>query len=165
MSYLYWIHYPDHTDISSQGYVGVSLNDKTLSMREWRHRNKTENPILPHAFAKGAILEVVEEYNDYESALARESELRPDPQIGWNIAAGGGMPPITSGPDKRIDCQYCGEDFGRRAHPKHERHCCLNPDNIKQILGGFIHHKIFLTNHRVLCQLTEGNGCMALSFL
>ena len=152
--YLYWIHHPHHTDPRTEGYIGVT-ND--LYHREWRHRNNAGNPIAYHALNKGAVFEVLEEHSTVESVLAREVELRPLPDIGWNIAAGGSIPPpftAEKGQDpefrrkvkegqnrrweelraagwtghKKIECQHCGTMIGSTMHKRHERTCKSNPD-------------------------------------
>ena len=51
---VYWIRLSEHTDISTQGYVGVSINPKK---RFSTHKNeciskKHDNPHLIYAFEK-----------------------------------------------------------------------------------------------------------------
>jgi hypothetical protein len=89
--HIYWIHRIDHTDIFSQGYIGIS--DKPLERFE-QHKSKT-NKHLSNAFLKykddikiDILLESSEKYCKHLEQL-----LRPTENIGWNIAIGGGKPP------------------------------------------------------------------------
>jgi group I intron endonuclease len=94
---LYWIHHKDHTDIFSQGYVGVSNNVK----KRWSdHAWKAQNTHLANAVAKYGWDNLVKKVvlianNDY--CLDIENKLRPTNNLGWNIVKGGGMPPSSKG--------------------------------------------------------------------
>lgn len=99
---LYWIRHKDHTDMFSQGYVGVSKNTEA---RWFRHSRYSDNQHLKAAIKKygwdNLIKEIVligEETYCYDL----EAKIRPAKQIGWNIAEGGAKPPTT---------QYRGEDY------------------------------------------------------
>jgi len=91
--HLYWLKRKVHDDITSQGYVGISKDPKS---RMWHHqRRESENPHLFHAFEKYDDIEqvIVESFESYEEAFAREEELRPMKFIGWNGNKGGFAPP------------------------------------------------------------------------
>jgi len=94
---LYWIRHKDHTDIFSQGYVGVSNNVK----KRWSdHAWKAQNTHLANAINKYGWDNLVKEVvliADDGYCLDIESKLRPTNNIGWNITFGGGMPPSTKG--------------------------------------------------------------------
>jgi hypothetical protein len=91
---IYWIHLPEHTDPSTEGYLGVSKN---FELRMTNHitdinKKKHKNPHLVHAVLKygwdNLIKDIIlsgEEAYCYEI----EEELRPKKSIGWNIAPGG----------------------------------------------------------------------------
>ena len=119
--YLYWIHLPTHTDILSEGYIGVSKHPK---QRLWEHKNCTDNPHLQHAFTKykdithTILLEGSEEY-----CYEMEEKLRPNIKIGWNINKGGTKPPI-------------GKHF-----PKGDDHPMKNLENRKK-------HSIIMTGRK-----------------
>ena len=49
MSSVYWIHHPEHTDMFSQGYIGVS---KDLKKRWNDHAKRTGNLHLKRAIKK-----------------------------------------------------------------------------------------------------------------
>lgn len=90
---VYWIHHTSHTDIFSQGYVGVSVS---LDKRMRSHKLATQNPHLRNAIQKYGWDELVKEtvlIADTEYCLAIEAKLRSADNLGWNIIKGGGMPP------------------------------------------------------------------------
>jgi len=96
---VYWIHKKDATDVTKSGYVGVSTQ---VEKRFASHKNKESgtNKYLARAIEKYGwdnlvkdILVIAEK--DY--CLGVENKLRPKEKIGWNLAAGGGYPPIITG--------------------------------------------------------------------
>jgi group I intron endonuclease len=95
-SCIYWIHLPDHTDMYSQGYIGVS-NNPTRRLQE--HKNSTDNKHLSSALAKysDSILQTVLFNGNSESCYLYEEQLRPTTNIGWNINKGGINPPSRLG--------------------------------------------------------------------
>ena len=92
---VYWIHHPDHTDMFTQGYIGVSKNIK----KRWRdHKNRAHNLHLSRAIKKygwDVLIKKVVLVADEAYCLMIESQLREKDQIGWNMVKGGGMPPST----------------------------------------------------------------------
>jgi len=97
---VYWIREQSHTDMMTQGYIGVSGNVK---QRFASHKNmeKGTNAHLRHAIQKHGWDNMVKSVllmagKDY--CLDIERKLRPTDQIGWNLTAGGGYPPVNSGP-------------------------------------------------------------------
>ena len=93
MSSVYWIHHPEHTDMFSQGYVGVS---KDLKKRWNDHAKRTGNTHLLNAIKKYGWDSLVKEVilvADEAYCLMIEAKLRAEDKIGWNIIKGGGMPP------------------------------------------------------------------------
>lgn len=95
ISSLYWIRCADHTDLMSQGYVGVSGEFKR---RMYMHSKHNENPHLRNAINKYGWDNLVKEeilIGTDEYCYEIEAKLRPQPNIGWNIAIGGGKPPIV----------------------------------------------------------------------
>ena len=95
-SSVYWIHHPDHTNMFTQGYIGVSNNIKA----RWnRHKGQTQNPYLKNAINKYGWDSLVKEIllvSTEKYCLRIESKLRSIKEIGWNIIEGGGMPPKNS---------------------------------------------------------------------
>lgn len=93
VSCVYWIRHKDHTDIFSQGYVGISENFKR---RMRHHLTKTDNPHLANAINKYGWDNLIKEQvviANKEYCLDVETKLRPITCVGWNIAIGGGNPP------------------------------------------------------------------------
>ena len=99
---VYWIHLPEHIDIRSEGYVGITNN---LKERFGRHKatarnvNRQRSVHLENAINKypDLIYDTVMQDCEMELAQLIELELRPLPNIGWNIAIGGGLPPCMKG--------------------------------------------------------------------
>jgi len=90
---LYWIRHKDHTDIASQGYVGVS---KMPKLRWNHHFSKPTNKHIKNAINKYGWENLIKEIilvGDINYCLDMERKLRPTDFIGWNATLGGGMPP------------------------------------------------------------------------
>ena len=114
MAQVYWIHLPEHTDITTQGYVGVSTNAIKRIQNHFQllEQNQHNNIHLSRAYIKydklikDILLEAEESYC-YEI----ENRLRPNYNIGWNIAPGGDKPP----PSKK------GRGKGRKLSEEHRQ--------------------------------------------
>ena len=92
---LYWIHHPDHTDMFTQGYVGIS-ND--IPQRFKAHKRKPPNTYLANAIKKygwDTLIKKVILIADRAYCLAIEKKLRSEDKTGWNLVVGGGNPPIS----------------------------------------------------------------------
>ena len=99
---VYWIHHPDHTDMFSQGYIGVS-ND--ISRRWESHKNRTQNGRLKNAiksYGWNNLVKKVILIADRWYCLMIETRLRPTNNIGWNHTFGGGCPPDATGNKHRL---------------------------------------------------------------
>ncbi len=94
---LYWICSPNHTDYNTQGYIGVTKNFD----RRMKEHQAYPNAIIKNAINKyswDALVKQPLAVNlDEELVLLAEEMLRPDNNIGWNIAKGGGKPPLPTG--------------------------------------------------------------------
>lgn len=90
---VYWIHKKEHTDILTEGYVGVTCDiDTRLEFHTKRNKNhKLRNAI--NKYKNEIAVDIVYEFQTEKEALEKEIELRPNPFIGWNLAEGGGKPP------------------------------------------------------------------------
>ena len=92
---LYWIHHKDHTDMFSEGYIGVSINTEA---RFKRHSKYSDNPHLKAAIKKYGWDNLVKQViliGKEKYCYDLELKIRPTRQIGWNIAEGGAKPPTT----------------------------------------------------------------------
>ena len=93
-AFLYWIHLQEHTDVATQGYVGVSMD---YTKRFAMHMKECASGIHPnthliHAYNKyGAASMLVDEIfsGDEKECYLRENKLRNTANIGWNVAPGG----------------------------------------------------------------------------
>ena len=90
---VYWIHLPEHTDVATQGYVGIAKN---FEQRMFAHKScaKTgKEQTLYKAIRKhgwdNLTKEIILISND-DYCLEIEKKLRPTERLGWNIACGGG---------------------------------------------------------------------------
>jgi hypothetical protein len=99
---VYWIHHPDHSDMLTQGYIGVS---KRAEVRWSEHLKKSQNPHLKNAIAKYGWDNLVKKVilvADEAYCLMIEAKLRALDGIGWNIVKGGGKPPVAYGNKSRL---------------------------------------------------------------
>ena len=95
---VYWVHLPEHTDISTEGYVGITI--KTVAKRFAQHKVRAKrgdaytfsNAIVKHgkSLVCTTLLQGSVEYCRYI-----ENKLRPTPNVGWNINIGGDVPPMS----------------------------------------------------------------------
>jgi hypothetical protein len=91
---VYWIHLLEHTDINTQGYVGVS---KDVDFRTVTHLRQLvdgthTNPHLKYAFDKYGWEKFKVDVvlcGDEAYCYVVENSLRPLKNIGWNITIGG----------------------------------------------------------------------------
>jgi hypothetical protein len=96
---VYWIREQSHTDLMTQGYIGVSGN---VEQRFASHRNmeRGTNAYLRHAIEKHGWDNMVKSVllmADKDYCLDIERKLRPADKIGWNLTLGGGYPPVLRG--------------------------------------------------------------------
>lgn len=94
MAKVYWIRSPEHTDINTEGYVGVTT--RTIYQRLEEHKFNAPNKKLTNALKKytDVVIELVYEDTE-ENCYIKENELRPQINIGWNVAIGGEVCNVT----------------------------------------------------------------------
>lgn len=92
MAFVYWIHKPEHTDLFSQGYVGITSS--TVGGRWAEHsyeaRKGTSTPLYNSIRKNGNLIVDTVLEGSLEYCLGIERSLRPLPNTGYNIAVGGG---------------------------------------------------------------------------
>lgn len=97
-TYVYWIRSKNHTNIATEGYVGVACNyEKRMSEHK---RMVSGADRLYTAIKKYGWDELVKSIvciADKEYCYEMEKKLRPSKRVGWNIAIGGGLPPDNTG--------------------------------------------------------------------
>ena len=105
---VYWIRATHHSDMTLEGYVGVSKNaqKRWLYGHNWAHRKgRHENPRLANAITKYGwdnLIKTVLVVADENYCYDLERKLRPEDGIGWNLVMGGGKPPVS---------KFRGEDY------------------------------------------------------
>jgi group I intron endonuclease len=103
MTKVYWIRHNKHSDVLTEGYIGITNN---LNNRLRYHKERNTNKKLRNAISKyqdEIIVDVLYEYDTEDEALQKEEELRPKEFIGWNLAPGGGKPPRIKDYPEAID--------------------------------------------------------------
>lgn len=101
---VYWIRDKSHTDLMTQGYVGVSGNvEKRFASHKgmWRGTNAH----LRHAIKKygwDSLEKSVLLIADKDYCLEIERKLRSLEKTGWNLTVGGGFPPTLTGPQPKL---------------------------------------------------------------
>ena len=96
---MYSVYHIGLNDNLKLGYVGVS-NNPALRFSQHKNQKSKTNKHLLNAFKKyGSLikLRILIENIEKEFACLIEEELRPEKNIGWNIAKGGGIPPNPKG--------------------------------------------------------------------
>lgn len=98
---VYWIRASHHSDVTSEGYVGVSKHaqKRWLYGHSWAHRKgRHDNPRLANAISKYGwdnLIKTVLVVADEEYCYNLERKLRPTKEVGWNLTIGGGKPPTS----------------------------------------------------------------------
>lgn len=90
---LYWIRRSTQFDIWTEGYVGITSNkDKRITAHVYSESH------VGNALRKYPDIEIVTVFEGtVNECLAAEILFRPGDAIGWNIVAGGGIPPSFKG--------------------------------------------------------------------
>jgi hypothetical protein len=92
---VYWIHLQEHTEMFSQGYIGITKT--TAKKRFYKHLSASKSnttraaTILSRAINKYGDKIIVDTLVicDIDYAFDMETKLRPSPRIGWNTDQGG----------------------------------------------------------------------------
>jgi predicted GIY-YIG superfamily endonuclease len=86
----------------NSGYIGITNNTKLrFSQHGWKRKNSNKH--LSNALAKYKDVikfSVLAKDLDFEAASLMEEMLRPKPNMGWNIAIGGSIPPSPKGKER-----------------------------------------------------------------
>ena len=90
---VYWIHYNTFTDPYNEGYIGITNN---INRRLSEHI-KSRNLQLKEALVHDATYTILHADLNYNEACEHEYNYRPRKNIGWNISAGGNIPPCQKG--------------------------------------------------------------------
>lgn len=97
--YVYWYHLEAHTNMSTEGYIGITNN---LLRRAKEHKysaNKSNATYIQshftHAINKyglNSIKRTIVYEGNFKTACVLEKTFRPTLNIGWNMAVGGEHP-------------------------------------------------------------------------
>ena len=91
--FVYWIHLPEHVDVTIDGYVGVAIDFKQRMSAHKSCAKTGKEQSLYRAIRKYGWDNLIKEIilvADQDYCLDIEKKLRPTERIGWNIASGGG---------------------------------------------------------------------------
>lgn len=94
--FVYWIHLPSHSDLTSEGYIGITTTTVDKRFKDHTSAAKTTKFNYP-------IHNAIKKYGDdlivttliegsLEYCQLMELKLRPSEKIGWNLTKGGGFP-------------------------------------------------------------------------
>lgn len=90
---IYWIRTKEHSDMYSEGYIGVTrnLNRRIKTHKHLAENNAHVNEKLKESLVlfKDSILIDVIFSGEEQECYDKEFELRPRKNIGWNIDIGG----------------------------------------------------------------------------
>ena len=105
MNEIYSVYHIHVEPSLNSGYIGITKN-VTLRFSQHGWKRKRSNKHLRNALAKygdAVKFSVVVNNLDYEAASLVEEMLRPKPNIGWNIAVGGDIPPNPKGKVRSVE--------------------------------------------------------------
>jgi hypothetical protein len=96
---LYWLHLKEHTDVFTQGYVGVTT--RLIDVRFKEHCSRFNNSYnqyntLHLAFAQHGIENIIKTrlcVCSTDEVYRLEKIFRPFEYMGWNTAEGGKLSP------------------------------------------------------------------------
>lgn len=96
---VYWIRAPHHSDMFSEGYIGVSVNayKRWNYGHFWAQKNQRhDNTVMARAIEKYGWDNLIKEIvlvADERYCYDIESKLRSEENVGWNLCIGGTKPP------------------------------------------------------------------------
>ena len=113
---VYWIHLPEHTDMFSQGYIGITVQDIRVRYSEHKATAKAGKAIISKALLKykgqTKIKTILVGSVDYCKDF--EKRIRPTERIGWNTVCGGGKPPVFRGHSEESKLLIKAASTGRK---------------------------------------------------
>lgn len=138
MAEVYWLRLPEHTDMFSEGYIGIT--SKTTKERFRTHlkeanRKDRKKYRIHNALAKYKDIVIVETLVicDDDYAIDLEAKLRPDPKIGWNTVAGGQNVKLLRDIKETLNHS---EDSKKKMSDIHKDLWIDNPDRLAKRLNG-----------------------------
>jgi predicted GIY-YIG superfamily endonuclease len=93
---------PGCGELLNYGYIGITKNPELrFSQHGWKRKNTNKH--LRNAIVKykdSIKFVILADGLDYEAACLLEEMLRPEENMGWNIAKGGSVPPSPKGKER-----------------------------------------------------------------
>lgn len=156
--HVYWYHLKEHTDPTTQGYIGVTVD---LTVRDNNHRlhKLRRSSHLRNAINKYGTANVVRDVlytTSIANAYAIEESLRPASYTGWNIAKGGGLPPDCTGNKHTEQTKFkIGlAHRGRIGKPsKFKGMTNRHSNETKALIGSYHKGKIITEAHKERCRI------------
>lgn len=91
-SCVYWIHLPEHTDMFTQGYIGVASKGAEHRFKEHLSKARLGSKLPIHnairKYGDKLVVDTIVMAN-IEYCYELENKLRPTPRIGYKCDAGG----------------------------------------------------------------------------
>lgn len=89
----------------NSGYVGITMDiSKRWAQHGWNKKNSNKHlKAALRKYGNEIRYSIVAEGLDLQTATWVESILRPFPEMGWNIAKGGGVPPSPKGKQRSAE--------------------------------------------------------------
>lgn len=93
MTYVYWIHLHEHTDMTAEGYIGITTKPVETRFKHHIQNAKREYrlPIHKALVDNDNCIVTTLLIGSIEYCRLIERKLRPQPYIGWNTSIGGDM--------------------------------------------------------------------------
>ena len=111
---VYWIRKLEHTNIYTEGYVGVSTNierrwrEHITEARANRHPNSFLCNVINKHYPDNLIFEIVYLSNE-DNCYNYEEMLRPETNIGWNLRSGGPVGKMSEEGRKAMSARTLGK--------------------------------------------------------
>ena len=143
---VYWIRKVEHTNIYTEGYVGVSTNierrwrEHITEARANRHPNAFLCNVINEHYPDSLIFEIVYLSNE-DNCYNYEEMLRPETNIGWNLRSKGPIGKMSEEGRKSISAKTLGkkltekEKENRRYNKYVKLNGLISKQKYKELMG------------------------------
>ena len=134
---VYWIRKVEHTNIYTEGYVGVSTNverrwrEHITEARANRHPNSFLCNVINKHYPDNLIFEIVYLSNE-DNCYNYEEMLRPKTNIGWNLRSGGPVGKITEEGRKAISAKALGKKLTEKEKERRRYNSYIKLNGLKK---------------------------------
>ena len=156
---VYWIRKTEHTNIYTEGYVGVSTKverrwrEHVTEARANRHPNSFLCNVINKHYPDNLIFEIVYLSNE-DNCYKYEEMLRPETNIGWNLRSGGPVGKMSEEGRKAMSARTLGKKLTEKEKERrrYNRYIKLNGFISKQKYKELIqlNNKVIPEKHRKL---------------